>query len=72
LCLGYPFLLEAKIVAVSDEWFRYTVLDGDQVIPVPHNPAELSNWRRTSETIEDHCSRGNVNRYWASPSSVPR
>jgi len=33
------------------------LLDQGQVIPVPHGPAELSNWRRKSEKIENHYSR---------------
>jgi len=55
LCLGYPFLQEAKIVAVSDELFKYMVFE-DQIIPVPHSPAELSGWSRKSERIEEHYS----------------
>ncbi|KAF8536400.1 XRN 5'-3' exonuclease N-terminus-domain-containing protein [Trichophaea hybrida] len=55
--VGYPFLQEAKVTAVSDEMFRYMLSDQGQLIPVPHGPAELSNWRRKAERIENHYSK---------------
>ncbi|KAI9747734.1 MAG: hypothetical protein M1815_003933 [Lichina confinis] len=57
--IGYPFLQEAKVVRVSDELFDYVLEqeDGGLVIPVPHGPREIDQWRRKSERIESHYSK---------------
>lgn len=48
---------EAKVTAVSDELFKYVLSDLGQLIPVPHGPAEISNWKRKADRIENHYSK---------------
>jgi 5'-3' exoribonuclease 1 len=55
--IGYPFLQEAKVTAVSDEMFKYIPSENGQIIPVPHGPAELANWKRKADKIENHYSK---------------
>jgi len=50
-------LQEAKVTAVSDEMFQYMLSDQGQLIPVPHGPAELGNWKRKADRIENHYSK---------------
>ena len=55
--VGYPFLQEAKVTAISDELFTYKNADNGQLIPVPHGPWELQNWKRKSERMENVYSK---------------
>lgn len=52
--VGYPFLLEAKVVRVSDELFSYHLLASGNGLAdaLPHGPQEISMWRRKAERIE--------------------
>jgi 5'-3' exoribonuclease 1 len=50
-------LQEAKVVSVADELFRYMRSDKGQIIPIAHSPADISNWKRTAEKIENHYSK---------------
>lgn len=57
--IGYPFLQEAKIVKVSDELFDYT-LPGQgnaPAIQLPHQPHEISAWKRKADRIESVYSK---------------
>ncbi|KEP50583.1 putative exonuclease Kem1 [Rhizoctonia solani 123E] len=52
--IGWPFLTEAQVVAVSDDLFRYErqpVGRTTKVVPTPHHGEGLSRWRRTAEKI---------------------
>ncbi|KAI5780880.1 putative exonuclease Kem1 [Geopyxis carbonaria] len=57
--VGYPFLQEAKVIAVSDELFRYMPAPADNslIIPVPHGPRELANWKKQADRIENYHSK---------------
>lgn len=56
--VGYPFLQEAKVTAISDELFRYAPGNpGQPVIPVPHGPQEINMFKRKAERIENHYSK---------------
>jgi 5'-3' exoribonuclease 1 len=55
--LGYPFLQEAEVNAVSDELFRYSRGSDGRVIPVPHSPSEVDVWRRKAERMEGNYSK---------------
>jgi len=57
--VGYPFLQEAKVVAVSDELFEYTLAsDGSgQVIERHHTPREIEEWKKKAERIENFYSK---------------
>ncbi|KAG0134461.1 XRN 5'-3' exonuclease N-terminus-domain-containing protein [Tuber indicum] len=55
--VGYPFLQEGRVSAVSDELFRYHRIENGQVIPVPHSPIELGTWRRKAERMENTYSK---------------
>ncbi len=52
--VGFPFLIEAKVVRVSDELFNYLLPEtgGGPVISLPHGPLEISSWHRKVERIE--------------------
>ncbi len=52
--VGYPFLQEGKVVRVSDELFDYSLPESGstQVIPVPHSPPGINQWRRKANQIE--------------------
>ncbi|KAJ9659480.1 exonuclease II Exo2 [Coniosporium apollinis] len=57
--VGYPFLQEAKVVRVSDELFDY-VLSNDgsaQVVPIPHDPRGISDWKKKADRIEKFYSK---------------
>ncbi|CAE7051355.1 unnamed protein product [Rhizoctonia solani] len=52
--IGWPFLMEAQVVAVSDDLFKYerqTVGRTTKVVPTPHHGEALSRWKRTAEKI---------------------
>ena len=54
---GYPFLSEAMVTAVTDEMFDYVLGDGGQILPVPHNQADIEAWRKKAERIEGQYSK---------------
>jgi 5'-3' exoribonuclease 1 len=70
--VGYPYLQEALVTAVSDELFRYEVDEGKsggsaaRVRSTPHPPAGVMAWKRTADRIEyvhskkQACIIGNV------------
>lgn len=60
--LGWPFLQEGLVVAVSDEHFRHEMRpfgNGGQsrLAAMPHSNLELSNWRRSANRIESTYSK---------------
>ncbi|KAK5728245.1 exonuclease II Exo2 [Elasticomyces elasticus] len=61
--IGYPFLSEGKVMSVSDEMFRYSLLDpskpaeGANVNQVPHPPQGLSDWKKKADRIEKSFSK---------------
>ena len=57
LSLGYPFLQEALVTAVSDELFRYVPDENGQILPIPHSPFELGAWKRKADRIESQYSK---------------
>lgn len=52
--VGYPFLLEAKVVRVSDEMFNYQLPESGNgpAVTIPHGPQEINAWHRKAERIE--------------------
>jgi 5'-3' exoribonuclease 1 len=52
--VGYPFLQEALVTRVSDELFNYTFPPngGGHVIPAPHTPQQIEQWRKKAERFE--------------------
>lgn len=60
--VGWPYLREGKVLAVSDGLFRYEYIqvgDGTKLAPIAHGPAQLAEYERTSNRIEENYS----NRY---------
>ncbi|BFZ59990.1 exonuclease II Exo2 [Saitoella coloradoensis] len=60
--VNWPYLQEAKVVAVSDEMFKYeyrSVAPGQsaQLVPVEHTPMEVNNWRRRADRLEHFYSK---------------
>lgn len=63
--VGWPFLREGIVVAVSDPLFRYeaTAVAGSGrtlasgVISNPHSPTYVHSWRRKAEHIEESYSK---------------
>ncbi|KAJ7767274.1 exonuclease II [Mycena metata] len=60
--IGWPFLLEGLVVAVSDSLFKYemmTVVPGApaKVISNPHAPHGLGHWKGKAERIEQTYSK---------------
>ncbi|KAJ6517993.1 exonuclease II [Mycena vitilis] len=60
--IGWPFLQEGLVVAVSDSLFRYekmTVVPGapEKVISNPHAPHGLGHWKQKAERIEQTYSK---------------
>lgn len=50
---GWPFLQEAKVVAVSDENLKYTVdLTSRAMVPTQNSPAEKDKWRKVASRLE--------------------
>ncbi|CAE6424286.1 unnamed protein product [Rhizoctonia solani] len=52
--IGWPFLTEAQVVAVSDDLFKYerqTIGRTTKIVPNPHHGESLSRWKRTAEKI---------------------
>lgn len=60
--IGWPYLQEGLVVAVSDELFRHEMRpfgNGEQqrLAPLPHSGLELANWRRNANRIESVYSK---------------
>lgn len=59
--LGWPFLQEGLVVAVSDEHFRHEMRpfgSGQmRLAAMPHSNLELANWRRSANRIESTYSK---------------
>lgn len=57
--VGWPYLREAKVLAVSDGLFRYEYIqvgDGTKLAPIAHGPAQLADYERNSNRIEENYS----------------
>ena len=55
--MGWPFLQEGLVVAISDSLFKYqkmTVVPGSplKVISNPHSPHGIGHWKTKAEQIE--------------------
>ncbi|KAL7270786.1 exonuclease II Exo2 [Rhizina undulata] len=55
--IGYPFLQEAKVVAVSDSLMRWELGENNMAIPIHHTPYEMEAWRKNAERIENTYSK---------------
>ncbi|EPS38950.1 hypothetical protein H072_7258 [Dactylellina haptotyla CBS 200.50] len=55
--VGYPFLGEAQVAAVSDELFKYTLDAHGQVQKVPHADKDRDYWRTKADRIEHNYSK---------------
>lgn len=55
--IGYPFLQEAKVTAISDELFKYMLSDDGQILLVPHGHYEVDAWRKKAERMESNYSK---------------
>ncbi len=60
--IGWPFLQEGKVVAVSDSLFKYeklVVAPGSpaKVVSNPHHPQGLGAWKSKAERIENFYSK---------------
>lgn len=60
--VGWPFLQEGKVIAVSDSLFKYEKLvvtpgSPPKVISNPHSPQGLGLWKSKAERIENHYSK---------------
>jgi 5'-3' exoribonuclease 1 len=57
--VGWPYLREGKVLAVSDNLFRYeyiSVGEGTKLAPFAHGPAQLADFERNSNRIEENYS----------------
>lgn len=57
--IGWPYLNEAKVVALSDELFRYERMNG-KVVGNPHSPDFLEKWKKGASRIRDMYYRKGV------------
>ncbi|EIW84429.1 hypothetical protein CONPUDRAFT_50671 [Coniophora puteana RWD-64-598 SS2] len=60
--VGWPFLQEGTVVAVSDSLFKYEVMRvapgaPERVVSTPHAPQALSHWKGKAERIESFYSK---------------
>ncbi|KAJ3296851.1 hypothetical protein HK104_001092 [Borealophlyctis nickersoniae] len=58
--IGWPFLIEAMVSALSDEYFRYEIREAGQrrdVVKVPHAPERQDKFFKSIERIESHYSK---------------
>ncbi|ERF74043.1 hypothetical protein EPUS_03858 [Endocarpon pusillum Z07020] len=57
--VGYPFIQEAKVVKVSDELFDYYMPENTrgQVHASNHTPAEIAEFHKKAERIENYYSK---------------
>lgn len=49
---GWPFLIEAKVVAVSDGERKLTLNHAGAIIPMTHAPDRADKWRKAAHKIE--------------------
>ena len=57
---GWPYLREGKVLAVSDNLFRYeyvSVGEEKKLAPISHGPAQLAEFERNSTGIEENYSK---------------
>jgi 5'-3' exoribonuclease 1 len=60
--IGWPFLQEGKVTAVSDSLFKYEKMEiipgaPEKVVQNPHPPQGVGLWKAKSEKIETHYSK---------------
>jgi 5'-3' exoribonuclease 1 len=57
--VGYPFLVEAKVVKVADELFDYVLAtDGvNRIDQFPHDPRQIGDWKKKADSIENRYSK---------------
>jgi 5'-3' exoribonuclease 1 len=57
--IGWPFLREGRVTAVSDSLSKYKIVPGAsrKVVSNPHRPHEVRPWKSKSEWIETHYSK---------------
>lgn len=60
--VGWPFLREGKVTAVSDSSFRYKAIDtargaSETIESTPHLPQEVGKWKSKSERIRTFYSK---------------
>jgi 5'-3' exoribonuclease 1 len=61
--IGWPFLREGLVTAISDSLFRYeapmhtTKVGANNVIANPHSPTGVHTWKRKAEQIEETYSK---------------
>ncbi|KAF9534015.1 hypothetical protein CPB83DRAFT_757128 [Crepidotus variabilis] len=60
--MGWPFLQEGQVVAISDSLFKYekmsvTPTSPSKVVPTPHAPQALGYWKMKAERIETYYSK---------------
>lgn len=56
MLLGWPFLQEGKVTAISDEQFRYEFNNG-QINKIPHKQEITEKWRRKADKFEQDNSK---------------
>lgn len=54
--IQWPYLREAKVVAISDELFRYESVKGS-IQSIPHDQKTLDNWAKKMSKTEESYSR---------------
>lgn len=55
--VGYPYLQEAHVSALSDNLFRYETDDAFGVRAAPHRPDAVMQWRKTADRLEHTYSK---------------
>ena len=60
--IGWPFLQEGKVTAVSDSLFKYEKMEivpgaPEKVIQNPHSPQGVGLWKSKSEKTETYYSK---------------
>jgi len=60
--IGWPFLREGKVTAISDSLFKYEKMEiirgaSEKVIQTPHPPHGVGLWKSKSEKIETYYSK---------------
>lgn len=57
---GWPYLHEAKVISISDEYFKYGISRVGSRIDItktPHDEYDLQAWFKASETTENTYSK---------------
>jgi 5'-3' exoribonuclease 1 len=52
---GYPFLVESRVLQLSDELFTYNLIRG-QVIATPHDDVSMRKFNQSATRAESHYS----------------